>query len=229
VIEMVEIVAISESHPENMIERKLKEGLDEQVIAKAVISKYGPDFLKKHLLAAIEDPNWVGFTGVDSCIKELAEIIKRGAHYKNDLEQVIEKEAEAIKMLNPSVFYLEGVSGYAPHIEHAIKGKRVVHLDEGCSWYDMVLEMIDSGTAENNPSYGWAQREREKYWVEKVADNLPADGEKAVIKVGHNHLKPNEQGFGYFLDLLKGKGVDVKVFDATIDESHYAKKEGSCV
>jgi len=224
---MGDIFVLAESHPENLINSATENDKVAQSSLNGLISKYGSETARKCILEAIVEPNWMGLNGADGeIVREIAHLVGKSANCKVDSEKIAPREMNVIGEVNPSVFYLEGRGGNAPHIERVIEGKKVIYLDEGCTWYGTVLEMIDKDTVENNPFYGEVQRNREIYWTERIAGNLPVDGGTGLIKVGHNHLKPNEEGFGYLLEFLRKGGIEPQVIYATIDESKYAEKEG---
>ena len=220
------LYAMAELHPENLSLSRSGDVLKMEDLLYSLMSAYGDETIMKWVTAAIKDPNWIGLTPFDEAIRDIARYAKRAVYSDMALKKIIAREKNIISEINPSVFYLEGVNCLggvklynAPHIAKAIEGKKVINLDEGCaSLYEMALE-ID----EDNPEYGETHKKREICWCKEIVENLPADGENGLLKVGYNHLKPNKYGFGQLVELLESEGIEVQVIHATADVSFFDK------
>lgn len=219
---MSKIVVFEEAHTSTL--RDAISVADEEMRKEInnLYSIYGKHFvdgsLKDHLIKAVQDPNYriVELPLMSDSIRNIADLLNERSEQNVYKQRIVEAQKNVIENLKPDVFYIEGRSGHVePHIEKYTRNKTIVHLDDGCNYYDMLLGMLDKGNIEDNLSYGWAQRQREMYWVDVIEKNPPKKDENSIIIVGANHLEPNNKGFGKFKELLnnvswiKGKRPDM--------------------
>lgn len=221
-MKMSKIVVFEEAHTSTL--RDAISVADEEMRKEInnLYSIYGKNFvdgsLKDHLIKAVQDPNYriVELPLMSDSIRNIADLLNERSEQNVYKQRIVEAQKNVIENLKPDVFYIEGRSGHVePHIEKYTRNKTIVHLDDGCNYYDMLLGMLDKGNIEDNLSYGWAQRQREMYWVDVIEKNPPKKDENSIIIVGANHLEPNNKGFGKFKELLnnvswiKGKRPDM--------------------